>query len=152
VAADRLRHRGLDHTEVGRLAIELGVTLTATATNPTVGDLELTDTGDEVVRTDLGEEVAQRLRVRLLFFQGEWFLNLEEGLPYYQSIFVKGLKDKVVRSVFGQAILGTQGVAQLLSLTHEISTSRRLSLIFKVKLEDGTTFSSTDYGPFIVSS
>jgi len=130
--------------------MELGCTLVASATNPDVGDLELTATGGEVSRTVLGEEVAQRLRVRLLFFKGEWFLNLDEGLPYYQSILVKGLTEKVIRSVFGSVILKTQGVSQLLSLTHSISTARRLTLTFKCKLEDGSTFSSTDYAPFIV--
>jgi len=103
------------------------------------------------VRTDLGEEVAQRLRVRLLFFKGEWFLNLDEGLPYYQSVLVKGLQEKVIRSVFGAAIQGTPGVNQLLSLTYEISTARRLSLAFKCKLEDGSTFTSTSYPPFIIA-
>jgi len=132
--------------------MEFACVLTASLTNPDVGDLQLTDEGDEVVRTELTDEVAQRLRVRLSFFKGEWFLNLEEGLPYYQSILVHGLKDKVVRAVFGDVIAQTPGVAQLLSLEWSVvKATRAMSLSFKCKLEDGSTFVSTNYPEFIVA-
>lgn len=131
--------------------MELGITLTTSLTNPDVGDLELTDAGLEVSRTALAAEVAQRLTVRLNFFKGEWFLSLEEGTPWYQLLFTKAPPDRIIRAVFGSVIRGTEGVADLVSLSYSISRTRQLSLSFTARLEDGTLFRSTDYTPFVVS-
>jgi hypothetical protein len=70
--------------------MEFACTTVASIVNPDVGDLALSDLGDAFIRTTLADEFAQRLRVRLSFFKGEWFLNLDEGMPYYQLILVKG--------------------------------------------------------------
>jgi hypothetical protein len=130
---------------------EFGVTLVSSITNPDVGDMALTDTGEEVLRTDLAEEVAQRLKVRLNFFRGEWFLNLNAGTPWYQRLLVKDPKDAIIRAIFTRVIGGTEGVAQVMSLSYDIDRrTRELSLRFRARLEDGSTFVSTDYPPFVV--
>ena len=50
--------------------MELGCTLIQDLNNPELGDLRLGDNGDVVILTELGGEVAQRLHVRFMFFQG----------------------------------------------------------------------------------
>jgi hypothetical protein len=125
--------------------------LTSSLVNPDVGDLALEDTGLEVVRTSLADEVAQRLHVRLKFFRGEWFLNLNEGVPWYQLIFVKAPQDRVIRFVFGEVIRGTEGVAELVTLDYSISSTRQLSLSFTARLQDGTLLRSFDYAPFVLA-
>jgi len=132
--------------------MELAVTLTETVANPIVGDLYLGDDGNEVVHTDLALEVVQRLNVRFLFFKGEWFLNLDSGTPWFQSLLVKGPSDAVIRSVIGQVITGTEGVATLVSLSYSISRARHLSVTFKAKLNDGSVLDSRDFQPFVVAA
>ncbi len=128
----------------------LAVTSALSIDNPDEGDLALDSKGRFFVRTELKDIVEQRIRVRLRFFRGEWFLNLDAGTPYYQVLFVKGVGNNVIRSVFSQ-ILSVEGVQSILELIPERDAKTRvLKLTFKLKLEDGTTFSSTDYKPFVV--
>ena len=124
--------------------------MAASIVNPNIGDLALTDEGTELVRTVLADEVSQRLHVRLKFFKGEWFLNLDAGAPYYQSIFVKGVRDRIIRSVFTDIIRGTEGVSEVLKLDYAVSSARQLTLTFTARLQDGTLFRSTDYAPYVV--
>ena len=48
------------------------------------GDLLLSDTGDIV----LNDSVAQKIRIRLLWFEGEWKWDREEGIPYLSLIHI----------------------------------------------------------------
>jgi hypothetical protein len=130
--------------------MELGVVLTANALNPYAGDLALDESGHEIVRTEMSDQVHQRLVVRLSYFRGEWFLDLSEGTPYFQHILVKAPTDRAIRTVFGSVIRGTEGVAELLSLTYSISRTRVLSLSFSVRCVDGSVLRIVDYAPFVV--
>lgn len=130
--------------------IELAITLQATPENPIVGDLRL-DARSLVFTSVLADEVAQRFRVRLNFWRGEWFLNLEAGTPYLEAIFEKGVPDSQARSVFAQLLLGTEGVASVDSMELERDAEHRiLDLRFVARLKDGTTFRSKSYGPFVI--
>jgi len=131
--------------------MDLAVTLKATELNPNVGDLALNEAGDFYLHTTLAAEVAQRLTVRLNFFRGEWFLDLEEGTPYFQQILGKGASDRTIRSIFGQVITGCPGVAGLISFSYSVGRDRRLTLRFRARLDDQTVFVSDEYGPFVVN-
>lgn len=131
--------------------MELGVTIKESATNPVIGDLMLTTTGDEVVLTELRLEVAQRLFIALQFFKSEWFLDENEGLPYFERILVKAPEDRVIRSVFAQVIEGTEGVERLQSFSYTIDRERKMRIQFSCVLADATLFRSTDYAQFIVA-
>ncbi len=131
--------------------MELGITSSISLVNPNIGDLALADTGREVTLSTLAAEVSQRLHIRFQFFKGEWFLNLDEGVPYYQLLFVKAPSDRVIRVIFSGLIRDTEGVADVLKLDYSISAQRTLSLTFEARLEDGTTFRSLDYAPFVLA-
>lgn len=130
--------------------MELALALEVDAENTDVGDLLLRN-GQLVFTSELADEVAQRLLVRLNFWRGEWFLNLLAGTPYLEAVIGKGIPDRVIRGVFSAVVLGCAGVAALDSLTIGYETPRRLVLRFVARLEDGTTFRSTEYGPFVVN-
>lgn len=49
------------------------------------GDLLIDKNGDIV----LDNSVRQKIRIRLLWFLGEWRWNKEYGLPYFDELFVK---------------------------------------------------------------
>lgn len=130
--------------------MELLLTASVDADNPVEGDLHL-EHGDLVWTTDLAVEVAQRLRVRFRFFRGEWFLDLREGTPWYQEILGKGASDATIRAIFSNVIRTCPGVSSLVSISFEMDRSEReLVLDFEAKLEDGSTFKASKFGPFIV--
>ena len=62
------------------------------------GDLYLTPQGD----ISFSDSVAQKIRIRLLWFAGEWRWNPDEGLPYFDHLFRKNpdmnLMESLVRT------------------------------------------------------
>ena len=82
-------------------------------------DIRLDDDGDILVSSgDLAltgdaTAVKQSLAIRLQFFAGEWFLDLDAGLPYFESILVKNPDLLAVRSLYRDVILETPGVQDL---------------------------------------
>jgi hypothetical protein len=94
-------------------------------------DLLLDGDGDIVVGPDLVfskgiEAVAQSARIRLLSFKGEWFADLEDGVPYYQNILGQKFNQTHVRDAFRDALLGTADVAEIVSLVTEFNRGTRL--------------------------
>lgn len=95
----------------------------------TTGDIDLT-TGD-LVLLDGPDAIAQHLRIRLRFFLGEWYLDQRVGMPYFQTILVKGARLNIVRAIFRKAILATPGVEGLRSLDLDYApATRRLTVTF----------------------
>lgn len=84
----------------------------------------------------LTETVAQRLFIMLRTFQGEWFLNTQHGVPYWQSILGKKTSKAAVDLILQQKILAENGVKEL---TYFKSTlvNRKYELTFKVKVTTG---------------
>ena len=97
--------------------------------------------------------MAQDLRTRLNMFRGEWFLDLQEGVPYFENII--GVKDpdkNQIKSIFRDAILATDYVTSVTSLDLVIDGSTRsATLDFVCTVSDGSTLESADFEPFIVS-
>jgi len=89
-----------------------------------------------------GAEIVQHVRSRLLFYLGEWFLDIDAGVPYFQEIFTKPANLANIESIFKSKILRTQGVQKLtdFSMTYEGGSSRTLSVSFSAE----TTFGFID--------
>lgn len=101
----------------------------------TTGDLALSN--NDLVLLDGIQAVAQHIRIRLRFFLGEWFLDSEVGLPYYQQILKKNPNENIVRSVLRKAILTTPGVQEISSFSFEFEGSTRvLTVNFVAKITD----------------
>jgi hypothetical protein len=132
--------------------MELAIAVAIDPANPDVGDMLLSAKGEEVRLTSLDDEVCQRLFVRFQFFKGEWFLDLDAGTAYYQLILVKGPSDRVIRAVFNNVIARTEGVRAITRFSYSINRYRQLSLNFTCLLEDGTTFRTEDYPPFVIQT
>lgn len=131
--------------------MELGVTLVTDYLNPVVGDLKLGDDLQEVLLTELVDEARQRLQVSLNFFKGEYGFNLDAGLPWFQEILVKSPNLTVIRAILTAAIIQVEGVASVENMTLDFDRrARHLSVNFDARLEDGDTYSTTEYGPFVV--
>jgi hypothetical protein len=130
----------------------LAVTGKTDLTNPDSGDLALGRDGRMFLRSELKELVDQRIRVRLQFFKGEWFLNLDAGTPWFQHIIGhKGVPDQTVRGVLSQA-LKVDGVDSITTLEWQVDNkTRRMSISFTLKLVDGSTFKSSGFPPYVVA-
>lgn len=97
---------------------------TATTTGSTPGDnvvrdILQDDDGDWVLyKGDLQLAVGkvgivQGVSNRLKSFKGEWFLDLDAGMPYFQDIFVKAPNLNAIRQVFVEEILKEPGMVSV---------------------------------------
>lgn len=108
-------------------------------------DLRLNNLGDlEITQGDLSwvrgtEALAQRLRFALRHFRGEWELDTEFGVPWYEQVLRKGVSANTLAATFKEVILSTDGVQGLesFSLEHD-RANRRLHVRFSVKATSGT--------------
>lgn len=84
-------------------------------------------------------ETVQHVRSRLLFYLGEWFLDLQAGTPYFQEIFTKPANLANIESILKGRILNTPGVERLIefSMDYEGSSTRRLSVSFSAETTYG---------------
>ncbi len=82
--------------------------------------------------------VAQKVLIRLKFFLGEYFLNINKGIPYRESIFIKNPNINLIEDLFVSEISSIDGVEELISFNLEVdSSTRELIVNFKVKTENG---------------
>ena len=102
----------------------------------TTHDLELVGGALALVIND--DLIAQRIKQRLWFFRGEWYLAVRSGVPYFQEVLVKGTAQSRVESILKAAIVGTEGVTELTAfdLSYD-ATNRVLTLAFSVRTDVG---------------
>ena len=91
--------------------------------------------GDLALTSTTAEAVAQRIRIRLQTFRGEWFLNTRYGVPYFQRIFRKGASLDIVESILRRQISNIEGVESIAQLRVEVDPSvRRATVEFRVSI------------------
>ena len=104
--------------------------------------IKIDSTNDiEIIDNDLSfvsgrDEIAQVLRQELRVFLGEWFLDIDEGIPYLQEILKKNPNTSTVDAVFKNKILESPGVIELTEYELDFE-GRSLSLYFKARTEEG---------------
>ena len=119
-----------------------------------MSDLKLDDlTGDLVIENaDLvltvgSDAVRQHLLQRLRTFMGEWFLNLDARLPYFQDILIKDPNLNAIDGVIKNVIIDTPGVLELLSFDMDYdSSTQALVLTFSVQVSDGVLDFTETFG------
>ena len=79
--------------------------------------------------------VAQRLRIRLLTWRPEWFLDTSYGVPYWDFLGKK-VKKSAVDLIFQREILLENGVKEL-TFFESTFANRKYSLSFRVKVTTG---------------
>jgi hypothetical protein len=111
-------------------------------------DLLLNENHDLVVENyDLqlvtgADLVAQRIKQRLWWFGGEWFLNVDGGLPWFGEVLTKAPDRSRVESLLLREIKGVPGVDRIESFSVDYDNSdRRLSVEFRVRTVDGEILS-----------
>jgi len=106
--------------------------------NRGTNDIVFTNGVSSVTR-DQQTVVAQRLKITLQTFLGEWFLNLDTGIPYFQQILNKVRNKSSVDAVFQSAILADPGVLEMVSYSSTLdSAARGFDLSFSVRVQNGS--------------
>jgi hypothetical protein len=108
-------------------------------------------TNDLVIGTDLAWStglvaVAQSCRIALQMFAGEWFLDLDAGIPYFQEILGAraGLAIRAAQLEFGSALRAVDGVVEILQLDISFDgPSRTLTIVWAVRCAFGDTTPDT---------
>lgn len=102
------------------------------------GDGDLSVSGGDLEMVSDADGILQSINTRLQFFQGEWFLDEDAGIPYFQSVLIKNPDPNVLSAIFRETILETPGVSALNDLTLDFDRSaRRLSVSFRVETDLG---------------
>lgn len=105
--------------------------------NPIEGDLELTD-GQLTLTEETLKATAQRVRIRLRTFLGEWFLDQNIGLPIWQRILVKAPNLGSIASIIRREIHETPGVVSVQSVKTDLDRrTRELRVSFSATTKDG---------------
>jgi hypothetical protein len=138
----------------------LAVALEIDDENPIVGD-RLIRNGQLVLAGEGQTEpfshyVAQNLRQRFLRFKGTWFLDLREGIPYFERVLIKAPDLRALESMFKiEVIQKTPGVASINFFQLSFDRANRLlGVDFSVRAADGSTVTAADIsasGPFIIT-
>lgn len=73
------------------------------------GDMYISQDGD--IR--LGDCVAQKIRIRLLWFENEWRWDTDEGLPYMTHLFIKNPETDYFESIVREKIFEVDEVVDV---------------------------------------
>lgn len=108
------------------------------------GDLSLGEDGRLGLTSSVGQEVVQRLSVKLNAQLGEWFMSDTWGVRYFDdgsasAILVKNPNIVAIVAELKAIIVTTDGVASLTSFGQLFSASERtLTVAFSVLADDGS--------------
>ncbi len=137
---------GIPQPTVSGDPVSLALTMDTDPDNQVVGDLHLRN--GQIHFWDRQEHRRQKIRMVLLFFKGEWYLNPDEGIPYFGSI-IGTKKRKIVLNIFRDALrksLPDLATIRAMNLTFD-GVTRRAAVDFEVLFDDGTILNSADFGP-----
>lgn len=129
--------------------MDFKLTTVATAENPVVGDLHLTNRQITLVK-DRKEAAAQFLSTRFDFFRGEWYRDLRQGITVLERILgARNPSTSRIAKMARKVILGTQGIASASEIRVSFNRdTREVSISFKALTDDGQVLDFSK--PFIV--
>lgn len=99
------------------------------------GDLYVSQTGDIL----LADSVAQKVKIRLKWFEGEWRWNQEEGLPYMDSLLIKNPDMDYFESIIMEKIYEVDEVTEVSSVSISFDNkTRQAEILFAAKTDEET--------------
>ena len=99
------------------------------------GDLYISETGDIA----LGNSVSQKIRIRLLWFEGEWRWDTGEGLPYFSDLFIKNPDTDAFESLIRTKIFEVEEVTDVKDVEVNFDGRTRKAVIKYTALTDSET-------------
>lgn len=101
--------------------------------DPLTNDLVFVNGASPVTQTQ-SEIVAQRLKITLYTFLGEWFLDTALGVPYFQQVFGKNRSKNAVDVIFQNIIAADPGVIEIREFSSVMDNNRGYSITFSVRV------------------
>lgn len=97
------------------------------------------------------DAIAQKVRQRLRFWQGEWFLDTRLGSPYRSFLGMKNPGIPAIKGIITQILLSIKQITTVQSIDIEWDKSTRSATTdFVTLLDDGRTLIATAE-PFIIA-
>lgn len=102
---------------------------------------------NNTIRLTTGTDtIDQKIKVKLLFFFNEWFLDTRQGVPYYEKFFVKNPNIPELEVIIKDTILTTEGVIEILSFDSNFDKPNRIYQVFtKIRTTEGVTTISQEF-------
>ena len=107
----------------------------------TTHDLLVTN-GDIKLFSDQEANTAQRVEINLLSFLGEWFRDINKGIPYLQTILGRRNSLEVADVEIKSTIINTENISTITQYTSSINSERKLTVTFSATLESGGTINN----------
>ena len=112
--------------------------MTKTLSQDENGDLFLDERGNLAVATE-GEGVRQQVTSAVRLWQGEWFLDETQGVPYLQELLKKGTGEGRAAAILNTEILNQPFVTRLSAVSTSYDpVNRRFSYSANVDTEYGS--------------
>lgn len=80
-------------------------------------------------------QTVQAVRSNLLAYKGEWFLDTEDGVPYFEKIFTRPADLANIESIIKATILNTEGVSGIVEFQTSYDRESR-GLTISVSITD----------------
>ncbi len=103
--------------------------------DPVTGDLDVSSGGFEIV-TGV-DAIAQELRIRAKQVQGDWWLDLSEGIPLFSRVLVNGPNEADVYSIYSNEFLAADGVLKVQTLELQYPTPSSLTIAAELLTTEG---------------
>lgn len=83
----------------------------------------------DLMAIDNAERVAQQIKIQLLTWRGEWFLDTTHGVPYLDYILVKNLSIELIRSIFREQIMSVDDVNDVVDIEIDYDVKTRIMTV-----------------------
>ncbi len=94
------------------------------ALDPITNDLVFTNF--DLALVDDTNQIAQNLAIRLRFFLAEWYLDITQGIPYYEFFFIKAPNQIQIESILKEEIVNTRGIVELTRFSADFNKNTRI--------------------------
>lgn len=99
------------------------------------GDIMFSPEGDII----LADSVAQKIRIKILWFAAEWRWDEEKGLPYIESLFIKNPDTDHFERLIREQIFDVDEVTEVKSVSVTYNKETRKATIRYTALTDFET-------------
>ena len=107
-------------------------------------DLDLS-TGDLQLFTQIEDLTVQMVKIRLQTFKGEWFRDIDIGVPYLQEIFGKRGTAPAADANIKNTILATDNIQSITSYSSSVNPlTRTFSVGFSAVTDNGEILSDIE--------
>jgi hypothetical protein len=72
------------------------------------------------------KQIMQNLAIRLRFILGEWYLDITQGVPYFEVFFRKAPNQIQIESILKEEIVTTRGILELTGFESQFDQKRRI--------------------------